>query len=315
VAAVRAPKEMGAKLVSYHVCVNIDLQPGHMGALGEIELWREFETWARATHDVAVELHDLNWVVTRVKQFPYLRPDLFEDVNEALQEVREHLAAKIDEVNKANTRMLQLVERLAEASGVEARLKTLLVRLAQEARAAFEVAQAHGRAEKFVEAITKLEDARRLLEMENVDERLRGHVLLLLCGVKALTGPLSAAVSDGEAALALLKDVGDADLLRLARGNIGMALYKLQRYDEAGPMFEAILAEYEADANLVEVVRTLEHLTEMRCNSGDLDLAFMWAGSSGTLRDANHRNGGQALVSKGVFDGSTPAASTLIPAT
>ncbi len=276
-AASRCPTEHGAKLVAYHVCINIDLQPGHRGTTGEIELWREFEDWARSTHGVAAVLHGVTWVTTRLKQFPYIRPDLFEDIAQALADARQELADKIDENIKATSRVLELVEQLARASAAEARLKQVLVKLAHEARLAFDRAIEHGSEEKFVEAIAKLEDARRLLEVEQVDERLHGHVLLLLCGMKALTGHLTDAVNFGQSALRLLNDPGDEDLARLAHGNIGIALYKLQRYDEASILFEGLLPQYEADGNLVEVVRTLEHLAEMCCNAGNVPRAMMWA--------------------------------------
>src|SRR4051812_45687354 len=38
--ATRCQTEMGAPLSAYHVCLNIDLQPGHKGATGEIERWQ-----------------------------------------------------------------------------------------------------------------------------------------------------------------------------------------------------------------------------------------------------------------------------------
>src|SRR5262245_50512366 len=70
------------------------------------------------------------------------------------------------------------------------------------------------------------------------------------------------------------------------------------------------VADDETDAQLYRT-HSISHSRRSgalprRCQTGRNS-----AGSSGTLRDANHRNGGQALVSKGVFDGSTPAASTI----
>ena len=59
---------------------------------------------------------------------------------------------------------------------MEDRLRSTLVGLAGEARRAFDRAQEHGSAEEFVQAIERLEASRRLLEIDKVDERLRGHV-------------------------------------------------------------------------------------------------------------------------------------------
>jgi hypothetical protein len=75
----------------------------------------------------------------------------------------------------------------------------------------------------------------------------------------------------------MLEGIGGVPRLRLAQGNIALALYKLQRYDDATKIFEELLPQYEQDGNLLEVVRTLEHLAEMRCNSGDVRLAMLWA--------------------------------------
>lgn len=280
-AVARCATEMSAPLVGYHVLLNIDLQPGHMGVPSEITMWNNLEKWALTKHNVKLEPHGVTWVLARLKDFPKLRPDMFEDIASDVAEANQ----KLDKLGDSNEAVLEQLAKLLEASTINSKLKAVLIGLTREARVHFERGLEHEDEEEFLDAITKLEDARRLLELDSVDERLRGHVLLVLCGVKVLVGRLSEGLVDGQKAIAVLNSVDDTKLQRFARGNVAMALYQLQRHKEAQCEFEKLLNEYELDGNMIEVTRTLIHLTELSGNARDAESAAMWADR---LKPASH---------------------------
>lgn len=269
----RCRSENGKSLQIYSVLLNIDLEPGHMGSKGEIDRWRDLAHWAHATHSLALTLYDVTWVRTRLLQFPMLRPDLFEDVAGAVAEAR----AKIEQVGSSNEEILARLESMIGASHADGKLKRVLAGLAREARIHYERGLHNGRDEEYLKALNNLEDARRLLELENVDDSLLGQVLTILCGVKVVVGKLIEALADGERAVAILDRLQQINLARIARGNVGMAMYRLQRYNDARAICEALVLDYEREGNLLELVRIIQHLAELSCNMRDIAGAEIWS--------------------------------------
>jgi tetratricopeptide (TPR) repeat protein len=264
-AALRCTAELGSPLVRFVACVNIDLEPGHGGDEGEIQRAAKLRQWAHETLDVAVEIRGVSWVLAHLCQYPNLKPELFEDVAGAVRAAERRLVER-----------LEAMEREFRAAGSVAAdasaARQLAARLTREASVHYSRGVELGRNEDLLRSIESLEDALRLLE-DDLDPLQQARVLALLSGVRTVVGQLSRAITDGNRALDIGRRVADADVIRLAGGNLGFALYQHQQYAEASVHFSAVLEADEAAGDIVEIVRTLTHVLAIRVAQADLAAA------------------------------------------
>lgn len=86
-----ACKNVDRQLKTFTVFGNIDLQPGHLNAKGEDARFSEFQKWCKAEHDVEATYRGVTWVRSGLLKFPYLRPDLFEDLPGMIEAAKNEL--------------------------------------------------------------------------------------------------------------------------------------------------------------------------------------------------------------------------------
>jgi hypothetical protein len=81
----RSIEEMQKPLITFTAVINIDPQPGHKGTKGEIERVEELRRWAKENYGINFSYKGVNWIRTQLLKNPELRPDLFEDLGEAIK--------------------------------------------------------------------------------------------------------------------------------------------------------------------------------------------------------------------------------------
>lgn len=267
-AANRARSEHSCRLSAFTVVINIDPEPGHRGQKGEIQRLAELKTWAESTHGTMFSFLGVTWVRTQLLKYPFLRPDLFEDVTAAIDAARQ-------DAKRQFARIEQQLEQLANLPEVQSRLDGAIALLLREARIHFERGNAQQEEEEYVKAIQTLQDASRLAD-GTLDLVLRGRILSLLAGVETIVGYLADAISHGRAAVALLKNA-DAEYEMLALGNLAFSLNRAQHYTESDLLFAEVLRQAELRGDLTEVLRTLLHITEGLSERKRLDEASKYS--------------------------------------
>lgn len=160
---------------------------------------------------------------------------------------------------------------------LEARSAGQLAVLVTEARTHFERGKKRGADEDWRLAVESLRDAERLASAPAVEAGLMALIRSLLAGFLTITGPLNEAVETGRLAVSAATLEHDDSLLRLAQGNLAMALADAQEYAEARSLSLEVLRSYEDAAELSEVVRTLTHLLHIDTSSKNWSGAFTWA--------------------------------------
>jgi tetratricopeptide (TPR) repeat protein len=260
-------RDLGAELKTFTVFGSIDLQPGHLKAKGENARFSEFQKWCKAEHNIKAVYRGITWVRSCLIKHPHLRPDLFEDMAASLELVKEELLQAIGGVADIRKAFDEL----------KARSEGQLAVLVAEARRHFERAQARGQNEDWRLAVESLRDAERLANAPGVERSLLAHIQALLAGFLVLTGPLNEAVKIGRQAVAAATLEGDSSLLRLAQGNLAIALADTQEYAEARVLFLDVLRMYEDASELSEIVRTLTHLLHVDTSAGNWSGASEWA--------------------------------------
>lgn len=271
--------ELGRPLRKFTIVLNIDLQPSHRGAHGEIELMRDLSEWARVTHAIELAWHGISWVHARLLANPNLRPDLFEDIQAAVADAEKSISGGIDQI-KAR------LDALEARTAADARLQKALSVLIREAKVHYERGSELHSNKEYSKSIVSLTDALRLVEDVNPDPNLMGQILAILSGVEALVGHLGDAVTHGQRGVRVLSELDDAEYMLFAQGNLAFALYRLQRYEEADGLLRQILRQYEERADLAEIARTLTHLVQMSLERGSFDDALAWGSRLGSAASA-----------------------------
>jgi tetratricopeptide (TPR) repeat protein len=240
-------------------------------------------------HQLDIEWHGLAWVHAQLLRHPYLRPDLFEDIGASLDEgFSELIKAQAD----LQREFVELRATLREStlSGVVA-LALLHFRAGRELN----------RNEDTLKSIEQLDRAFHLAEYGG-DQAVLGRIRALRCGVKVLVGMLAEAIVDGREAVRRLRAAGGGDQHRFARGNLAYALYMNQDYDEAKQLLMELVPEFEDAGEFLDVVRTVQHLTELTLARREYGEARIFARRLAKLSDAlqqfGHRPGemGVALL-------------------
>lgn len=259
-------KAFSAPLRKFTVFGNIDLQPGHGKVKGEDARFSEFRDWCETQHGVEATYRGVTWVRTRLLKYPYLRPELFEDIPSAINDAKRDILDALD----GQTAMRRALDELkAQADGQ-------LAVLAGEATLHFERGQERGQAEEFRRAIESLRDAERLARAPGVEPRLHLRVQIILTGTLYVSGFLTDAVSCGRDAVAAAEQLDEPNLLRLAMGNLALALSDSQEYQEARKLFLKVLRMDEDAAESAEIVRTLANLLSVDVRRKDWGRAAAW---------------------------------------
>ncbi len=266
-AVAACKRDRAGELRTFTVFGNIDLQPGHGKAKGEDARFAEFRKWFKEQYNIHAFYKDVTWVRSRLLKYPHLRPNLFEDISAQIESLRKETLQAVG--GSADTR--KAFEEL------ETRSAGQLAVLVREARTHFERGQKRGEDEDWQLAVESLRDAERLATAPGVEIGLLALIRSLLTGFLTVTGPLNGALETGRLAVAAAKAEGDASLLRLAQGNLAIALANAQEYEEARSLSLEVLRAYEDEAELSEVVRTLTHLLHIDTSIRNWSAAFTWA--------------------------------------
>lgn len=263
-ASERSRTEMGATLKRFTLVVNIDLEPGHMGKTGEIERWSRIEKFAR-TLGVTAEFRGSTWVHTQLLKYPHLRPDLFENLVEAVSQSKTEILEKLDTT-------LQAIKQ----AGAAADFNEVLQTLTREARLHYERGIEHASSEDFIKAAQSLKDALRLVEgLPQGHRALLGQVLLSLAGIELTRGRIQLAEDYSERAVQTL-DKERSRYYFYSVGSLALCLNAQQRYAECEPLLLEVLAYFEEQGEHLEIVRVLTHLVELETNRGNLEQANAW---------------------------------------
>lgn len=266
----RSIKENKKPLSKFTVVFNIDPEPGHKNKKGEIERLAEIEEWAKNTYNIVFSFLGVTWVRTQLIKYPTIRPDLFKDINAAISDTKQTLLNGIFDIQKK-------LDGIGNNNALEQKIKNAFATLTREASRHFEKGKKYESQEEFIHSIDSLKDALRLLEDNKVDEQLEGKILTFLSGVQTITGSLSEAIKNAERALAKLSIVESREYFLFAKGNLAFAYYMSQEYKKSEMLFYEILHEFEHDGNLLEIVRTLGHITEFHSLQNKINEAIEWA--------------------------------------
>jgi len=266
----RSIQEIKKPLLRFTVIFNIDPEPGHKGKKGEIERLAEIEEWAKSTYNIEFYFLGVTWVRTQLIKYPTIRPDLFEDLNAAISDTKQTLLNGIFDIQKK-------LDTINENHALEEKIKKAFVTLTREASKHFERGKEYESQEEFIRAIGSLEDALRLLQDNKIDEQLEGKILSFIAGVQTITGFLTEAIKNAKDALSKLVPDESKEYFLFAKGNLAFALYMSQKYEKSEVIFYEILHEFESDGNLLEIVRTLGHITELHSLQNHIDKAIEWA--------------------------------------
>jgi len=266
----RSIQEIKKPLTKFTVIFNIDPEPGHKGQKGDIERLTEIEEWAKNTYGIQFNFLGVTWVRTQLIKYPTIRPDLFEDLNAAISDTRQTLLDGIFDIQKK-------LDGIGEKQDLEEKIKKAFVTLTREASKHFDRGKEYNSRDELIRAIGSLEDALNLIQDNQVDEQLEGKILTFLAGVQTITGFLAEAMNNAKEALSKLLPDESREYFLFAKGNLAFAHYMSQEYDKAEVIFFEIMHEFERDGNLLEIVRTLGHITELYSMQDKISEAIEWA--------------------------------------
>jgi tetratricopeptide (TPR) repeat protein len=265
--AVAACKNnLGVSLRTFTVFGSLDLEPGHGKQKGEDARISEFREWCKTQYDVSAYYRGVTWIRSRLLKYPFLRPNMFEDLATALNSVKEEILSAIggEDIRTA-------FEELKKRS--EGQLAVLV----QEAKKHFERGRERGRDENWRLAVESLQDAERLASAPGVDASLLAQIQAVLTGLLSMVGRLGEAIETGRKAVATATLESDSPFLRLAQGNLAIALADTQDYKDARSLLLEVLRMYEDAAEPSEVVRTLTNLLHIDLSIKNWGGAITWA--------------------------------------
>jgi tetratricopeptide (TPR) repeat protein len=260
-------RDLGVELKTFTVFGSIDLQPGHLKAKGEDARFSEFQKWCKAEYNIDAVYRGVTWVRSCLLKHPHLRPDLFEDIAASVEQAKKEILQAIG----GDADIRKAFEEL------KARSEGQIAVLVAEAKKHFERGKARGQNEDWRLAIESLRDAERLANAPGVERSLLVLIQALLAGFLVITGPLNEALEIGRQAVAAATLEGDTSLLRLARGNLAIALADAQEYAEARALFLDVLRMYEDVSEPSEIVGTLSHLLYVDTCTKNWSGASEWA--------------------------------------
>jgi tetratricopeptide (TPR) repeat protein len=240
------------------------MRQGHHSKKGEIQRLEELRAWAREAHAIAFEYRGATWVRQCLLRNPELRPDLFENLPDAISAAKREILQRLDSTTVDPGRIDQLEEQIAD------RLRVLLA----EARVHHGRAREFGDEQQFAMAIRSWDDALRLVRGHGSAPVLEGEILAVLSGVQVLVGDLVAAETNARRAQELLGDHTSSPHYWWAVGNLAFLLSHTQNYAEARVLFGEVLNHYESEANIVEIARTIQQMAELAVQTKDTESAL-----------------------------------------
>lgn len=255
-AATWASPELGLPLRRFTMVFNIDPEPTHVGAPGEIARLAEIAKWAKDELNVSFTWRGVSWVRAHLLSHPQLCPSLFEDLAASIEGAERRLTDGLDSIQA------QLNALLGQSSA-HAAFATLI----REASLHYERGDKFQEAEELRRSVTSLEDALRLIDShaEHIagGRHLLGRVLTLLCGVVATSGRFASAIEYGRRAVEVTNGINDKLLQLYSHGNLAAAFSRAGQPREAKPLFEQVLSTAEELGNVVEIIRTRTYLLEV----------------------------------------------------
>lgn len=262
--------ELKKPLLKFTIFFNIDPEPGHLNTTGEIERLTTIKEWSKVEQNINFTYMGITGVLQMLLKNPTLKPELFENVIEAISNVGASLHNDIFDIKKE-------LQKLTNKNPLEGKLKEAFDLLIKEARTHYNRGKDLESEEEYRKSITSLEDALRLIENKDINVELEGTILAFISGVEVITGYLQKAIDHGSRAIELLHDKEKSvEHYVFAKGNLAYALYINQEYVNSKKYFLEILGYFESEGNLLEIVRTLNHLLELETQSGSLDSAFKY---------------------------------------
>lgn len=249
-------EDFGKKLSRYIIICNINFDPSHSKFEGELSKFtKKIEKWALDEYDVVIEYFGLNWVHTRLLENPLLYPSLFEDVNEAVSQLRTLMKNKVDHLE---TLMFNMLEQDNEDL-----TKDYSKILIEQGYVHYKRAKSTNYFQNIQSAIISLNDAKNLVSHKSIIEinDLKAKISMLLAGLYTMTVQYTKAIDNADEAILLL---ADEELIMFAKGNKAYALFNSEmKLDIAESLFREVLFYFEEKANLTEIIRTLTHLLEL----------------------------------------------------
>jgi tetratricopeptide (TPR) repeat protein len=266
--AVTACKNnLGAPLRTFTVFGSLDLEPGHGKQKGEDARISEFRQWCKTRYGVSTYYRGVTWVRSRLLKHPFLRPAMFEDLAGALNSMKEEILSSIGGEKDLHTALEELKKKS------EGQLAVLV----QEAKNHFERGRERGRDENWRLAVQSLQDAERLASAPGVEVSLLTQIQAVLTGLLSMVGRVGEAIETGRKAVATATLDSDSPFLRLAQGNLAIALADTQDYQGARSLLLEVLRMYEDAAEPSEVVRTLTNLLHIDVSIKNWGGAITWA--------------------------------------
>ncbi len=264
----RCIAELKKPLLKFTIIFNIDPEPGHQKTIGEIERLNSLREWAKEEHNIDFEYKGITWVLQMLLKNPTIKPELFENIKETLNEVSQSLHSELFDIKTE-------LKNFLNNNPLDGKLRETFDLLIREANTHYNRGIELESQEEFSKSITSLEDAARLIENRGINKELEGKILAFLSGVEVITGFLTKAIKHATKALDLLHDQKDSEEHYVfARGNLAFALYTNQEYKKSKKHFLDILEYFESKGNLLEIVRTLGHLLTLETHSGSVDAAI-----------------------------------------
>jgi len=296
----RASKEFGGSIIKFTILINIDLEPGHCNKKGELEYFNEIREWANERYSLEVNYFGVSWVLTQLLCNPYLMPALFENLSGEIKDIKDLLREGFETVNSKSDIVYDALKAIQSESRLGEKNGDVIYKLTTEALVHYERGQEYQQTDKVSSAIRSMEDAKRLLEINNnANTNLLGKVLCALCGLKTLAGYLDEAHKDGQRAIDLIRSTDDQILILHAFGNVAYSLYQSREQNkckEAKKTFVYLLDIYEKNKSLDDILLSLIHITETCIYLGDFKEVFYWSDRISNFLDVSKKTFGNQNI-------------------
>jgi len=153
--------ELKKPLIKFTIIFNIDPKPGHQNTTGEIERLNIIKEWATEEYNIDFKYRGITWVLHMLLKNPTLKPELFENINEAINEVSKSLHNELFDIKEE-------LQKILKQHPLEGKLKKTFELLITEAKTHYKRGMDLESEEEFRKSIISLEDALRLVENQDI---------------------------------------------------------------------------------------------------------------------------------------------------
>lgn len=273
-------KEFGKPLSKFTLIINIDLEPGHCNKKGETEYFKDICEWANAEYELKVTYHGVAWVLAKLLANPFLMPNLFENLPQLMEHNKNLLVNEFKVTDSKVDLIYDMLNDIKKEAKSNEKIGNIICKITSEALTHYHRGKEYQQIDKISLAIRSMEDAKRLLEIDDINKNLLGKVLCALCGLKTLAGYLEEALKDGKKAEELLESSNDKTLILYSIGNVAYNLYQSREEKkciEAQNTFIYLLEKYEKDGHIDDILLTLIHITGTCIYLNDLEGISYWS--------------------------------------